>query len=1012
MKILILHLSDIHIKNEHDPALKLGDLIAKKSIEPALNCDLILLAITGDISYSGTKQQFQIATTFINEIKTSIESSSKTPVNVFCCPGNHDCDLSENPVRDILLAKSAETPENIEPSVITECCKVQENYFGFERTITSSPCIHDHPLLKEYIISHKERSISITSINASWCSQKKEQPGKLLYPTKYLNPSNSAADIKIALIHHPLNWYCQGTYHPLRKMLRNKFNIILSGHEHTQGLSEYRDPGNSSLIHIEGGALQPHGRNENPEFAQIILNLSENTIISTHYEIDSSQAEVIKKTEQELTQPNLTAHLQNELQDDFLSILQDPGGKFVHPEKGEVLIDDFYIYPELSDALQNDETSLLSADRLLNDLSSLNKIIIYGDENNGKTTLLRQFFSHYHAQGKTPLYIKAQELKSSATQNLEKETIRIASLQYKNLNFYTETTFENRVALIDDIEKTPGGSKGQNNLITHLEKSFGKIIITGSKSHELSELVDQSIAKTLEDYKQYKIQNFGHNYRHKLIKKWCLCGNIETAQELDSKIHEFESNLNLILGKNLVPSRPIYLMILLQNSTSQHTDLKNSGFAHYYQFLITKGLGEAGANPKELTEIYHYIANLAWFYKSKNVNELELPDLIEFNQTFSAKFTTVNFQDRLALLNNAKILRSNGNFFSFFYPYIFYFFIGKYLADNIHEDEIKALVEDYCRNLDKTESAHSILFLTHHRNEPWVIEKIISTLKSCFSEYSPMTFEKDINQVNSLINSVPELLIGNIDVPENQETYRKHRDIHEAAEVEARDIQHDKDTESEPLKKATLIASQINLAMKTAEILGQVTKNYYGSTGRDAKHLQIEEVFDAPLRLLSIVFNAMEEDPTALLNSISNFIRTNSPHITEDAIDSEARKAAFFILSLVVSGMLTKASSFVSTEKLKEEIHAVIKAKNKNSYNLIGMAYIFGTPGKLPIDKIRALAKDLEKSKFCYSVLQTLALHHMHMYHMSLNDRKQLCSALKISHSLPKTETKKIEAGT
>ena len=104
----------------------------------------------------------------------------------------------------------------------------------------------------------------------------KEKPGHLVFPVnKYreLQLPNSA--ITVVLLHHPLNWYAQGTYHPLKQFLKSTTDFIISGHEHLQGASETEDVFSTHTIFIEGGAINPHEASGISSFNTIYFDIPE-----------------------------------------------------------------------------------------------------------------------------------------------------------------------------------------------------------------------------------------------------------------------------------------------------------------------------------------------------------------------------------------------------------------------------------------------------------------------------------------------------------------------------------------------------------------------------------------------------------------------------------------------------------------------------------------------------------------------------------------------------------------
>ena len=94
MKILFLHLSDIHIKDSKtfndDKVTKLS-----KAINTFEKVDEAFILVSGDISQSGTKEQFDIFKSIIGRIYKNIAQNNNLQkrINVLVVPGNHDIDF-------------------------------------------------------------------------------------------------------------------------------------------------------------------------------------------------------------------------------------------------------------------------------------------------------------------------------------------------------------------------------------------------------------------------------------------------------------------------------------------------------------------------------------------------------------------------------------------------------------------------------------------------------------------------------------------------------------------------------------------------------------------------------------------------------------------------------------------------------------------------------------------------------------------------------------------------------
>jgi predicted MPP superfamily phosphohydrolase len=132
VNLLILHLSDIHIRNGQDVVLKRGEAIGRATFKDLSLADAVTVLITGDIAFSGKTEQYRAAKKFIDQIVDTIRSERDIPIDVLMCPGNHDCDFDDGnqDVRDIVIEKVRTTPpDEIKESLVVTCTAVQDNFF-------------------------------------------------------------------------------------------------------------------------------------------------------------------------------------------------------------------------------------------------------------------------------------------------------------------------------------------------------------------------------------------------------------------------------------------------------------------------------------------------------------------------------------------------------------------------------------------------------------------------------------------------------------------------------------------------------------------------------------------------------------------------------------------------------------------------------------------------------------------------------------------------------------------
>ena len=234
MKLMILHLSDIHLRNnKRNYILDRAEKLASATASVASDVENCFICVTGDIAFSGNSNEYELAEKFFTDIKEYLSNELEELVCHFVfVPGNHDCDFSEEEGREkrnFFLENL--TPDNLKPLFCEECTEVQTNYRKFI-TGWESNGSQSTELSKVYqksIFDLSEFKVEFHLINSAWMSQIKEKSGNLLYPLQLIDEAPSNSGIVITMLHHPYKWFEPLTARGLSKKLEKISDIILTG---------------------------------------------------------------------------------------------------------------------------------------------------------------------------------------------------------------------------------------------------------------------------------------------------------------------------------------------------------------------------------------------------------------------------------------------------------------------------------------------------------------------------------------------------------------------------------------------------------------------------------------------------------------------------------------------------------------------------------------------------------------------------------------------------------------
>lgn len=730
-RILFLHLSDIHVRTADDAILQRGAGIAATTFQYLPEIDLLVLVLSGDIAWSGRDSEYSLVEALIQDIAKYIQKEAPgLRIEVFASPGNHDCDFSlHDETRDAVLERvRTSNSQEVNPSLIATATAIQAAYFRFLGRVSTHAWTSCTKLAQEATLVVGEANIGVRCLNVAWMSELREKQGALMFPPSAVKPFtfDKQSGLAITLLHHPFNWFGQATYRQFQAAIRNESHIVFTGHEHFQNSGEVTDSFSSPSVFVEGGVLYESSNPDNSSFNLVMVDLKAEQYRTVFiewngkaYAPDAASDEVGSLR----TLPTIAAtHFK--LRADFEATLIDAGANFSHANKKKLVLDDIFVWPDLLDLEDRALIKRQFIGSFFEDPGNVGEgILIRGDEKTGKSTLLRQYFRSFFKRGYLPLYIRAQWITSrhqTDPLNLVKTVLDRQYERYDHERWLQESK-NLRVLLLDDVDLSTVPAAALSKVIDGLGKFFSAIIVTARDATAATDLLSIEKVDALLPLRQFELREFGHKKRFELVCKWVEVGNgiEESSERWMATIDKLEKDLTAAVGKQLVPSVPIFLLTLLQSVESGRTaDLKNSAFGHYYQYLITSSFEDAGFEREQWNEVFNYCANFAWFIFNRNDPSAPVTEMAQFNKAFSIEFTPVDFEQRLRRLLGSNMLEREGDEVRFKYPYVYYFFLGQYLSDRIHEKDVQEVIVSLCNDLHLRDSASALLFTSHHTKDP------------------------------------------------------------------------------------------------------------------------------------------------------------------------------------------------------------------------------------------------------------------------------------------------------
>jgi len=241
-----IHLSDLHLDPDHahDQQYVLDALFKdiKKIAAEEQKIDFIFF--TGDLvakgKYSDTTTSY-VKKIFIDPL---LAASGVPPELLFITPGNHDVNQKKadkflEPIYDSYTkhdeVNALLADIDSRPLFWNQLRDFNESLSEYGQAIP----VLKNDLYRAYSINVRDIKVGIACINSAWRSSGKpgnHDYGNLLVGERQaedLYKSILDAEIKIGLIHHPLEWLTPFDRPPVQRALYRNLNALLHGHNHT-----------------------------------------------------------------------------------------------------------------------------------------------------------------------------------------------------------------------------------------------------------------------------------------------------------------------------------------------------------------------------------------------------------------------------------------------------------------------------------------------------------------------------------------------------------------------------------------------------------------------------------------------------------------------------------------------------------------------------------------------------------------------------------------------------------
>ncbi|RLB40597.1 MAG: toll-Interleukin receptor [Deltaproteobacteria bacterium] len=677
------------------------------------------------------------------------------------------------------------------------------------------------------------------------------------------------------------------------------------------------------------------------------------------------------------------------LSKEFSDFLNDTGLlEGAHPKKEKVTLEDILVYPELDKYDDFGELEKrINFREVIEKFPDYSRLVIAGEELSGKTTLCKAIFKELRTKNFIPIYIRGANFSGK----LENKIRSAFNEQYEETELDLDDIDRIRIVpILDDL-----------HLIKNKEKCIEGLIVYPRCVVTVDDIFTMNIRdeKLVSDFIHFKIRELKASLRYELIRKWAgiIDGeDINQYKDIDKYTELIDSTLGKSFGRGVMPSYPFFILsaIITYETFAMPLEQEITSQGYCYQALIYLYLRKNGVRNDEIDIYINFLTELAFYIYCEGKSELYPQDFEFFIKSYKSKYNLpISIE---VLLRNLKRIIKIDSFanYSFRYPYLYYFFVAKYMVEHI--EKCKGEIEKIINNLNIDEYAYIAVFMVHHSKDKNILDELILNALCLFDGYEPATLSKsemDFFDRQSDIIIKAALPSGRTMPDEERERELKIKDELEEKQTDDSDSVR-KDDRSD--------VRELRRAIKTVEVIGCIMKNRSGSLERSALENLFEEGVNVLLRFLSFYLEiiGIEDNQESMTESISERLNKIISKKKKMPLEEDLRKMARIIFwninFLVVYGILAKLTHSLGSDKLIEIVTKVCDKIGTPASFCIKHGVLMWYNKNIQINEIARRFKDDDFSDIAKNAIRLMVVNHCYLHPVSHKDRQKAGSKLGI----------------
>ena len=892
MKILFLHLSDAHLRNNTDLRLiNINGII--NSLGQIENFEECVMVFSGDVVNSGDENAYKKAGKLVGYIAKGISRKyiEGKIVQTLIVPGNHD-NLVKNKERDNLELESYYKDKTLDLKY-NEDLEQLSNFYKFS---SRNRCFSQNRIIDVRKLKFGNFVIKANLINSapfSLLGEGNRDKGMHYIPLYELEKLNIDINQKytISIIHHGPEWFSDTTKHKLYNTFHETTDLLFVGHEHF-GLNEDKTV-NGKHIDISSG-LALYGTKTEHGFNALILDTEAHTLIGYKFINNGKIYKPIKVLENKkvMFNTNSSFRFTPEFQKELLSDINEREGENYSK---------YFVFPSLESKEINSDLKnyTVTTEEKFKELMSLkNKIAIEGNSRTGKS-ILAKYLTNKLSEDYTVLFLSEDSFSPKKPKNIIKYVLQNEFGDDADIDEFLQLDKEKKVLIVDGSDKVD--KKKWNAFLEEYAEQFGHIITFGNVDWNLN-IKDRTVEELTENAFFYlKICPFYYVKREQLIKKICSNYLMEypslNIEEKSKKINEDITNQikYFQLTPDFIHQFVDYYIQFAHIKTQSEINVFSKVFAANITYRISQNTKEEN-DIDEILIALDYVAHYIHFvkkYQKISYEEFEIA-VEEYKKRYDNEELNTKYVYNVAIKSH--ILKESNTSFEveFCDENLLAYFVAQHLNRTCQmgerPEDLKEVLDNICFGIN----GDIILFLSYITSNTQILTPILQSIFAHMNEWEELNIDK--NNIEYL--SKPSVS-STLKLPDKKDKEK----IKEAKNEMEKEIIEEKEQQSDSLYSydASKVNSFSNKIAKSINYLGLVAKilpNFrFMLQGEEKK----------------VITNILYTYPNKLLYFMLKDIDTNCNKIIEDILKKEpkTRKGILITADMITRELQNQSMAYI-----------------------------------------------------------------------------------------------------